>query len=443
MNFLAPAHESETPGREAWQPDLDLSPRASLGRLVDSIAGLDRLMSELQARRALLVDQARQQADELHHENTSPDGPRWSHSTIARKTVVSELACALRIGERAAESLVAESELLLHGMGRTRAALADGQISYRHAKTIIDHALSVPEDNRREFERAALSAAKTLTVAKLDRRARSIRERLHPESIADRREKAIDDREVSYQPARDGMAWLSQYQPAEVALAAFNRITAIARGLQSPDETRTLTQLRADVAADLLIDGSTADRPEQGELPVSPGVGRGIHATVHVTVPVLTLLGHDEQPAELEGHGPISPEVARRLAAHAPSFSRILTHPETGAVLSVGRDSYVVPADLRRWLQVQDGTCRFPGCGRSARQCEVDHQLDWQFGGTTSSDNLADLCPKHHAYKHKTDWQYRHLPDGTIEWTSPSGRPYQTEPAVIIGPAAAAHEAAR
>jgi hypothetical protein len=45
----------------------------------------------------------------------------------------------------------------------------------------------------------------------------------------------------------------------------------------------------------------------------------------------------------LEGYGPIDIETARRLAADAPGFTRILTHPETGAVLSLGRDRYAIP----------------------------------------------------------------------------------------------------
>ncbi|WP_241985825.1 MULTISPECIES: DUF222 domain-containing protein [Cryobacterium] len=106
--------------------------------------------------------------------------------------------------------------------------------------------------------------------------------------------------------------------------------------LQGPDESRTLAQLRADAFAALLIDGVTR-----------AGLGRGIRATATVTVPVLTLLGRGDEPGHLEGCGPIDPETARELAAGAPSFTRILVHPETGVMLSVGRNQYRVPKDLR------------------------------------------------------------------------------------------------
>ncbi|MEB0268075.1 HNH endonuclease, partial [Cryobacterium sp. 10I5] len=87
------------------------------------------------------------------------------------------------------------------------------------------------------------------------------------------------------------------------------------------DETRTLTQIAADVLTDVLIGGVTPD-----------GIGAGVAAQVNVTVPVLTLLGKSEEPGYLAGYGPIDPDTARRLAAGAPSFTRLLTHPETGVV---------------------------------------------------------------------------------------------------------------
>jgi len=129
-----------------------------------------------------------------------------------------------------------------------------------------------------------------------------------------------------------------------------------------------------------------------------------IKPQVAVTVPVMTLLGHSDEPGDLAGHGPIDADTARRLAAQAPSFLRILTHPETGIVLSVGRDRYAVPADLRSWLRLRDETCRFPGCSRRAQRCDIDHVKDWAHGGATDHHNLIHLCRKHHRLKHTTGW---------------------------------------
>ena len=80
-------------------------------------------------------------------------------------------------------------------------------------------------------------------------KARTWRERHHPVSIEQRHTKCAADRRVEFVPDRDGMAWLNAYLPADTAAGIWERTTAAARALQGPDEARTLTQLRADVAA--------------------------------------------------------------------------------------------------------------------------------------------------------------------------------------------------
>jgi hypothetical protein len=149
----------------------------------------------------------------------------------------------------------------------------------------------------------------------------------------------------------------------------------------------------------------------------------------------MTLLDRTTEPGVLDGYGPIDAETARTLAGAASSFVRLLTHPVTGAVLDVDRTSYRVPADLRRWLQVRDETCRFPGCARAAIRCDLDHSEDWAGQrGTTAHDNLAHLCAAHHHLKHDTAWSLQHLADGVLEWTSLTGAHYRTVPAGSLTP---------
>lgn len=61
------------------------------------------------------------------------------------------------------------------------------------------------------------------------------------------------------------MAWLGAHMPVSSALGAYNRVTDIAVSLQGQDESRTLTQLRADVFADLLLDGVILPAGQQTE----------------------------------------------------------------------------------------------------------------------------------------------------------------------------------
>ncbi len=364
--------------------------------LIEGVARKDREIARLMAERAELIDQTRVWVEKTAHTSVLGIGERRpeERDSLVRQVVAEELACALRVPAGTAQTLVAASRALVHELHGTMDSLRSGQISYRHAEVIIDESWNLPsdadgptEDARSRFESHALPYAAKLTVAKFRQKARKLREKAHPETIEARRKKAATDRAVTFTPAADGMAWLSLYLEAPKALAIYNRVTEAAISLQGKAEQRTLTQLRADVASDLLTGGASRIRP-----------------TVMVTVPVLTLLGHSGEPANLDGYGPIDAETARDLARHAPSFTRLLTNPETGAVLSVGRQQYTVPVDMRRWLRVRDATCRFPGCNRSAKHSDVDHTTAWVRDGETRTDNLAHLCPKHHKLKHETSW---------------------------------------
>ena len=143
---------------------------------------------------------------------------------------------------------------------------------------------------------------------------------------------------------------------------------------------------------------------------------------------MLTLLGSDETPAELEGYGPVPPDVARRLTAHAPSFTRLLTDPVNGAVLSMDRRAYRPTKAMQRFLHARDKHCTFVCCSRTARHCELDHTIPWARGGPTNVVNLSCGCRKHHLFKTLGAWRLKQPEPGTAVWTSPAGRQYTTEP---------------
>ena len=405
----------------------------TLGRHFDAIRETQAEAARVDARLVEQIDEARRFAEAAAREAAMVPAKvalaakvplaQWDAAMIAEREFVTELACTLRLPVRSTETLIAESQSLMHDLPATRAALQNGSITYRHAQVLINQAWSLPAEALAGFEQTLLKSAPHLTVSNLKHRARVMRERLHPESIKARHQKSVAHRKVFFEPEPDGMASLHWYDSAEKVKAAYDRLTVTAMSSQCPEESRTLTQLRADTFTDLILDGVTAS-----------GVGKGIRGTVHVTVPVMTLLGHSEEPGNLEGYGPIDADTAREIAARAPSFIRILTHPETGVVLSVGRTRYKVPKDLKRYLRVRDETCRWPGCRRAAAHSDLDHTVDWQFEGLTAHDNLAHLCPADHALKSETRWSYAHLPDGTLEWTSPTGRTFFSEPATIIRP---------
>ena len=295
-------------------------------------------------------------------------------------------------------------------------------MSEQNATTAASLAASLPPraaETWKRFDEGMAAVAGLLTPAKFRITARAARELVHPEPLHDRHERAASDRAVWSPPELDGSATVSGSMSAADAHAAMTRIDAIARNLaRRPGENRTLAQLRSDVFVDLLVGGVTDAAPAT------------IRATVAITVPALTLLGASEEPAMLEGYGPIDLETARELAGSATSWVRVLTDPVSGTVLDVDRRTYRVPADLRRWVELTRATCAFPGCSRLARDCDLDHRLDWQLGGATSDDNLDPACEHHHMVKHGTQWvSYRCPTTGVTWWVSPTGARSASDPA--------------
>ncbi|MFE4227925.1 DUF222 domain-containing protein [Arthrobacter sp. NPDC056886] len=340
--------------------------------------------------------------------------------------VTAEVACVLTVSERSAAALLAESATLTTGLPLTLSALQAGSISWQHARAMCDETSGLDPAAAAALEAHFLDPeapfaargcpAGELVPGRFRAKARKWRELHHPVSIETRHRKGAEDRRLEYVPDRDGMAWLSAYVTADVAVAGWSRATEAARALQAPNESRTLAQLRADVAADWLLAGVAEGTP-------SP------KAQVLVTVPVLSLLGAGTEPAMLDGYGPVPPSIARRLVGDgAGSFLRVLTDPRSGAPLEIGRTSYRVPKAMRQWLRLRDGRCSFPGCNNHSLDNEADHLLAWSDGGGTGVTNLGQPCRRHHRLRHTTAWRpvgaTRDQPPG---WISPAGRSYPSE----------------
>jgi hypothetical protein len=361
-----------------------------------------------------------------------------------RRAFVCEIASALRIPDRTAENLIKTSQALVNELPATLLALGEGRLSYRHAQILVDNSYGLSRESARELETRMLPVAEKNTPTRFERSVRRTRERLNPESMIERHTTAIAERGTELVAEQDGMVFIGAHVGAVTGVAIDTRITAIARSLQCDDELRTLAQLKADVFTDILLDAAliSIDAPRSVNAPGAgirvlntagrdPGAAarfRSIRPTVLVSIPALTLLKRGTEPATVEGYGPIDADTARQVASFSKTLRRLITDPVTGIVLSFDRKRYRIPKDLRTWLRVRDGTCRFPNCNRSAGPCELDHTEGWAVGGGTNHDNLAHLCRRHHAIKGTGIWRVQQLGGGRLRWLSPSQIPYETDP---------------
>jgi hypothetical protein len=402
---------------------------AQLAEFSDEWAEICRQQAVLAARAARLLARSAAYADAFADSVVPAIYPPIERRALSRRSTCAALAMATRTPERTVQRLTNDAEALVNDAPVVLASLEAGRISARHAKTITDQLCDVPAEGRAVFLAKVLPVAEHTTDAELRRRARVLRERLHPESITTRAVRSEADRRVEIEPAADGMAWVHLFTTAPIAQGIAERTEAAAAESRTAGDTRTCAQLQADALAALALTGVTPeDVASSPVLPHPIEVQEHIKPTVQITVPALSLAGVSDAPATLDGYGPIDPETAARIAVNAPSMTRILVQPETGAILSVGRNQYRVPADLQRAVRLRDGTCRAPGCGRRARACDLDHSVAWEHGGTTDVGNLACLCRHHHRMKHLPGWNLDHGPGGVLDWTTPDGKNYRTEP---------------
>ncbi|QOD04245.1 HNH endonuclease signature motif containing protein [Pseudarthrobacter sp. BIM B-2242] len=397
--------------------------------------------------------------------------------------LVAELAGVLTVSEAAAANLLAEAHELTTALPLTLSSLEAGTISWQHARIVVDETNGLSPEGAQALEAHFLDPAAPnpargapageMVAGRFRAKARTWRERHHPVGIEKRHATSAADRRLLFAPARDGMAWLSAYLPADTASGIWNRATAAARAMQGPDEDKTLTQLRADIAATWLLGvnsgaadsvpdraGNVSDRagnvpggagndledlpvrdtalPAASETNTVPAASEPMEllggvpspqAQVLIMVPVMALLGVTEEPAMLDGYGPIPPSMARQLIANgAKSFHRVLIDPRDGAPLEIGRTSYPVTKAQRRWLRLRDGKCPFPGCTNQSLDNEADHVLAWANGGTTGVSNLGQPCRRHHILRHTTGWTPTEpSKDNPPGWISPAGRRYQSE----------------
>ena len=345
---------------------------------------------------------------------------------IVERSIRLELAAAMRVTEYAAGRMIAQAEALVHRYPAALDSLGGGRITPKHAELLVDALDQLPPDARALAVMRAVDLAEAEPVGTFRRGLQALVERAQASTIEERWDAAARTRRVVVERGQDGMGLLQVYAPVVELHAIFGRATAMAKVIIGREgETRTMDQVRTDVVCDLLVDGGTASVPAEA---------RGIRASVVATVPVLSLLDDDAAMAAdlpvVEGIGPIPVSRARELCGGDASWMRVLTHPETGMVLSVGREQYRPPPPLRKLTKWRADRCMGPGCGMPASRCEIDHQVAWEVGGETSLENHAPFCKGHHIVKHHGGWLVRQIDGsgGAIEWTSPTGRRYIVQP---------------
>lgn len=393
--------------------------------LIAAIAAYERMASWVAAGQSELVNQLHRRCDR-RREPGDPDGGEWASA---------EVAAALRMSRRAADGRVSLAWQLAERLPLTAAALRRGLIDLPRARAIADGTTHLDEAQARLVEERVLGRAEKQTPARLRDSVSRAALRVDPDSAERRRKRARREREVTFQPLPDGLAEVRLVTTAAAARACYDTIAAVGQARSGITDSRGVDERRADAAVALLLgaarDRSASNRPTSDALPSDvPSVDLPAHVPVQVqvTVSLASLVGLSEAPAELAGYGPVTPTVARELAATAnATWRRLVTDPLSGELLDAGRTTYRPPAGLARFVRARDGRCRFPGCPTPARLADLDHTEPFP-SGPTSAANLGALCRHHHRLKHQTTWQVMPTQGRGLRWRSPFGQVCETVP---------------
>ena len=117
-----------------------------------------------------------------------------------------------------------------------------------------------------------------------------------------------------------------------------------------------------------------------------------------------------------------------RAYAAGTTWQRLVTDPLTGEAIDLTSTRYRPPPRLAAAVRLRDGTCRAPAALTPADRCDLDHDTPYAQGGTTCAANLSAKARRPHQHKTSGQWATRQDPDGSITWTTGTGRTYTTYP---------------
>ncbi|HEX5497072.1 MAG TPA: DUF222 domain-containing protein [Mycobacteriales bacterium] len=331
--------------------------------------------------------------------------------------VADEVAVELGLTRRVAENRVAQAVEMTTRVPAVLTALRTGRLDLYRAKVITDATYRLDDTTAGRVADHVVDRVQGRNASQVRDLVRRAVLRCDPDGGRRRHEQARADRSVVLTPVDDGMAELVALLPAGQATAVYQRVDALARARRVPGDERGADARRADTFVNLLLgrrDAGVTSEP-------------GVRPLVHVTVAASTLTGADNNPAVLDGYGPIGAAYARAIASDPTGvWKRLVTDPVDGSLIEHTRTTYRPPAALDDHIRARDRRCRFPGCQHSAQHADLDHTIPWPKGPTTVG-NLGALCRHHHRLKHQTPWRLTQT-NGQFHWTSPTRRHYTTQP---------------
>ncbi|OBB32676.1 hypothetical protein A5792_13210 [Mycolicibacterium peregrinum] len=356
--------------------------------------------------------------------------------------VAAEISAAMRISRGRAGTQIHHARVLRDKLPLVAARFAAGDIDYRVVRMIVtrtgivdptvwaglDAELAARAHRWMRFSERQLRDRVDQWIAKHDPNGVRV-----PPDIT-------EERFVQIEPGSPGKATVWANLDAADGAALNQRLDAVANTVCEHDP-RTHAQRRADAVGPVArLEAHLPCRCGRDDCPAAQKRAAADAAVIHVLADQATLEGTSNDPGYLPGHGVLPAETVRDLATHAKTKPLVVpaasgTHSDKAADTAESGDTsersepgYRPSVALTEFIRWRDLTCRFPGCDAPVERCDIDHTTPWPAGPTHPS-NTKLYCRAHHLVKtFCPGWSDRQLPDGTVEFTAPTGHTYTTEP---------------
>ncbi|MEK4241148.1 DUF222 domain-containing protein [Janibacter sp. FSL W8-0316] len=368
---------------------------------IDEIAALERLKSAAAAAQARVTAALREGRVAREMDAGVPAAERG-------RGLGDEIGLARRESATLGSRHLGLARALVDELPCALAHLSAGTVSEWGATVLAKETAVLDPDDRRRVDAELADRLASMTPRQIERAARAMAVAIDSRAMARRRARATADRRVSIRPQPDTMAVVTGLLPVEQGVAAWAALRRDAEAAKAAGDERGIGQLMADLFVERLTGQAAADAvPVEVQLVMSPG----------------TLLGVDDAPASLLGHGPLPAGLARDLVlgvdgagddtagddaprdgeASGRTWLRRIFTDEVGRVVATDPSRRSFPSSLRRLLRVRDGVCRFPFCDAPIRH--DDHVVSVTLGGATTAHNGQGLCARHNLTKARPGWR--------------------------------------
>ncbi|MDN4161785.1 HNH endonuclease [Nocardioides abyssi] len=384
---------------------------------IDTITALEDLVRVATAAQAAL-------SRELDASQRVQQAAAGVPADLRGRGVAAQVALARKESHHRGQRHLGLAKVIATEMPHLWAAWRRGTVTEHGATLAVRETACLEVEDRLEVDRLLAATPDALDrleqmserqVAALCRRHAS---RLDAAAVVKRQRRAHQERCVTIRPAPDTMVHLTAVLPVADGVAAYAALTRAAAAARAGGDGRS----KGQVMADTLVESVLADHQAT----------TGTRVELGLVMTDRSVLGEADDPARVDGYGPVPAELGREILAGALArdeevwLRRLYASPTTGELVAMDSRGRVFPTGLARFIRLRDQVCRTPWCDAPIRQ--TDHAHPAVDGGETSGHNGQGLCEACNHAKQASGWDARPSEDGSIETTTPTGHRHRTRP---------------